>query len=318
MRKIEPVHRAFLFGNASRQLEVLGCGEGLEHRPVAGVEGGDQQRMACNERLAALREMSDQGHRGQPAGTSRHQVQLVGARDGADREDRLQGCAQVGLQTPIGGFWPRVLPADREDLKPLLDQVSQHAVLRLEIEGVVFVDLRRDQQDRPQMNVFGLRRKLNELELRVSEDDRAGCCRQGFADHVGAGLDLPRHPAVGLQIQRKVLQPLNRRSPATRFRALDRRRVQRQVGRRQRRLHLVDQKLYPQPVRCGDVLCIEPALHMQVPRQIELHQPAQNRAFAPERISEPAVARAGFEVDLLRLAQDVDGLSGKIRKMPCQ
>jgi hypothetical protein len=58
----------------------------------------------------------------------------------------------------------RVLPNNREQSETLFDDVLEKAAPRREVEGVVFVDDRRNDEDGPLPDLLCLRRVLQQLE----------------------------------------------------------------------------------------------------------------------------------------------------------
>ena len=83
-----------------------------------------------------------------PARAEAEQRRLVGAADPVRRVERLRDRLHVGVETPVGVPGVRVAPGDHEHLLPLLDEVLDQAAARGEIERVVLVDRRRDDQQR--------------------------------------------------------------------------------------------------------------------------------------------------------------------------
>ena len=81
-----------------------------------------------------------------------------------DRVARLEDRGGVGVEVEVALLVVRVAPGDHEHLLALADQVLDQAAPRGEVEHVVLVDRRRDEQQRDLAHLVGLRRVLDQLE----------------------------------------------------------------------------------------------------------------------------------------------------------
>src|SRR5258705_11093236 len=88
----------------------------------------------------------------------------------------------------------RVAPAYAEDLNSGLEQKAEHAVVGGEVEGVIFVDLRRRDDQRPFPDLGRRWRILDQLKQFVAEHDRARRGREVLGDLEGAGVYHRRMP----------------------------------------------------------------------------------------------------------------------------
>ena len=74
---------------------------------------------------------------------------IVAAGDVAHRVDGFVERGDVGIETPVAMLRGRIAPADTEGLNAALEQKSDHAFVRRQIHRVIFVDLRRGDDQRP-------------------------------------------------------------------------------------------------------------------------------------------------------------------------
>jgi len=122
--------------------------------------------------VADLGKVAQHRHRAQAAGAAADQTERPARGDFADDVGGLDHRADIGVEVPLGLRGGRIAPAQREHLQAALDQMTDHAVRRPQIERVVFVDLRRKDQHWAAADGIGERRVLDELELGVAIDDR--------------------------------------------------------------------------------------------------------------------------------------------------
>ena len=99
----------------------------------------------------------------------------------------------------------RVLPGDDEDREALLDQMADHAVLRLEVEDVVLVDPGRHDHDRHRVDRLGGRLVLDQLDQAVAVDHLARRHGHVAARREGRGID--HGETALLQVAQQVLRP---------------------------------------------------------------------------------------------------------------
>ena len=93
----------------------------------------------------------------------------------------------------------------QKTVMPLVDAPFDEGFFRREIEHVILVDPRRNDQQRPLEHGRGRRRELDELHELVLKNDLAGRRRQIAADgeHRGIGLADFQVPAAGFDILRE-------------------------------------------------------------------------------------------------------------------
>ena len=126
-----------------------------------------------------------------------------------DVQGGLERCQHARLRVVVPGRLLEgaagVAPGHHEDLQTLVQREADERVLRPQIEDVVLVDERRDDQQGPRVHVSSARRVLNELRHWILIDHRTRCDREVASDCEGA-LVAHLHAAaqrVGLE----VLQP---------------------------------------------------------------------------------------------------------------
>ena len=216
------------------------------------------------------------------------------ARDGGDGVARLEHGARVGVEVEVGVRLVGVAPGDEEDLHPLGDEVLDDTAPRREVEDVVLVDRRRDEEQRDLVHLLGRRLVLDQLEHVGAEHDRAGRDREVAADLELRGVDALRQPRRRCEVGGEAL------------RAAD------EVG-----APLVDDRLEDRGVRPGEVrrrervehvACGEARLALGLPvelgvgdhavdrvggRQVALQHSPQQPVVLPCRVAEAAVAPGG-------------------------
>ena len=186
----------------------------------------------------------------------------------------------------------RVEVADREDRAAVLDGPLDEAAAGREVHHVVLVDPGRAAQQRPGVDLLGLRRVLDELHELVAEHDLARGRGEVAAHLEAAGVDLAR-PAVVVD---QVVEEGHRALDDARARGVERPlqggRVQREEVRGRQR---VEREVEGELGLLGDVGLDGRGTHhvVGVPARRQVGQPhaVEQRVRAPRRVGEPAVLR---------------------------
>ena len=103
----------------------------------------------------------------------------------------------------------RIAPTQREHLEPAANQMADHAAFRPEVENVVLVDLRRDEQNRPAPDARRSRTILDQFELLVAIDHRTFRNPQITSDLIRIGPNLPGHAMIADQIRNPIVHARN-------------------------------------------------------------------------------------------------------------
>jgi hypothetical protein len=106
---------------------------------------------------------------GQAAGAGAHQVDLAGAGDRPAHIQRFFQRRHIGGQAPFTVTHIRIAPADHKGLQAVFQGVLHKAVGRAEIENVVLVDLRRDDQQGLGVLFFAHGLVLDQLQQLVAK-----------------------------------------------------------------------------------------------------------------------------------------------------
>ena len=289
------VHVAAARGLRDRGRGDVAAHEGARRAGARAVERAHEQRQARDVAERALRrEVPDGAGRDDPARARRVEVDRRLLRDRGDGVAGLQHRVRVGVEVEVGVLLVRVAPRDDEDLHPLADEVLDEAAPRREVEDVVLVDRRRDEQQRDLVDLLRRRPVLDELEdLRVEHDRARGGGE--VAPHLELrrvdALRQPRRPGdVGREAPRAADQV---RAALVDDRAQDGRVRQREVrgrdgvehvARREARLTL---RL---PVELG---VRDQAVDGLARRQVALHHPAEQPVLLPGGVREAAVVPRG-------------------------
>ena len=116
------------------------------------------------------------------AGAQADRADLLAAGDLADRVGGVQQRLRVGVEVPVGVLGGGVAPARDEHLQSLADGVLDEAAVLGEVEDVVPVDDRPDDQQRHGAHRRRRGRVLDDLEDLVAEHDLAGRRADVLAD----------------------------------------------------------------------------------------------------------------------------------------
>jgi hypothetical protein len=186
----------------------------------------------------------------------------------------------------------RIAPADAEHLNAVVEQEADHAFVGRQIQCVIFVDLRRGDDQRPLSHIRRRRCVLYQLQQFVAEHHPARRGRQAFADLEGALIDHRRHAAILGEIVEVVLQPGPHALAAAVHEFTHRRRIgQHGIGRR----HRIDQdfrdQMRPRLVDVAQACLVDKATDGIAPGQIGLEHPAMHRTLFPGGVGKPFVAR---------------------------
>ncbi len=249
--------------------------------------------------LLPCREMTEQRRHRHGAGTGAVQVHVVRARDLAYGVDRLEQRCDVGVHVPIALRRGGIAPARDEGLEAVVQHVFDDAPARGNVEDVELVDLRRDDQLRPDVDLRGRRRVLDQLQHFVAKHDAAPRQADVPADLEGPLVHLRRHAAVLDQVPQHVAQPAQQARAAAVDHLLQGRWIARQrIGGG----HRLGQHGHREPrARLVAVVhrrLVDEATECLSPGQVTLEQPAIERVGLPCRIGEALVALADLQLGL--------------------
>ena len=183
----------------------------------------------------------------------------------------------------------RVAPRDAEHLVALADEVLDQAAAGCQVDDVVLVDRRRDDQQRRRVDLRRGRLVLDQLEHVGVQDDRALADREVAADLEPAGVDHRGQPAAD-----GVARELRAAGDEVRAAAVDRlleglRVREWEVRRRGRVQQVLEHEAGAQvgpPVELG-VLDEPPGGPAH--GEVRLHQPVEHPAVLPRAVAEAAV-----------------------------
>src|SRR5258708_19506671 len=105
------------------------------------------------------------------AGAYAEHVAIRAARNFARRLHRFLASVDVLVESPLAIARSRISPADCEQRDTVFDRILEEAAPRREVHDVELVDLRRNDDQRPFVNLFGRARLLYQLEERASLHD---------------------------------------------------------------------------------------------------------------------------------------------------
>jgi hypothetical protein len=165
-------------------------------RPRPGlVEHGHRQAEPGDPVLAANRGQVGQGHGGQDSARAQSQQRRpVGPADPPSRLQRVQDRLPVGVGVPVAVAGVGIAPGDDENLLAAVDQVLDQAASWGEVDDVVLVDRRRDDQQWHPADPWRPRPVLEQLEDGRAQHDRPGGDGQVGAHLEGVGGHHGRDP----------------------------------------------------------------------------------------------------------------------------
>jgi hypothetical protein len=207
----------------------------------------------------------------------------------------------------------RIDPGDHEDREALLDRVLDEAVLRLQVQDVIFVDPRGYDEQRPPVDLLGCRRVLDQLHQIGLEDDLAGSEGQIPTDREGVVVGhLDRELALA---PGEIVEQIVEAAQEVLAAGLDRRPQHLGIGRdevggrhRIDELAGIEVDLLPALV----VEAIELVDRVDQPtrgHKIGLLDEVEQRVIVPGRVAEPAIALLRLGNRLRRLAQQAPASS---------
>ena len=194
----------------------------------------------------------------------------------------------------MGLLLVRVAPRDHEDLHPLADEVLDEAAPRREVEDVVLVDRRRDEEQRDLVDLLRRRLVLDELEDLRAEHDRARGGGDVAADLELRGVDALRQSRRPGDVGREAPRAADQvRAALVDDRAQDGRIGEREVAGRDGVEHVARREArltLRLPVELG---VRDQAVDGLARRQVALHHPAEQPVLLPGGVREAAVALRG-------------------------
>ncbi len=195
----------------------------------------------------------------------------------------------VGVEVEVALLFHGVAPGDREDLLALTHEELHHAPVRCEIEDVVLVDRRRDEQQRHSTHRLGLRVVLDELEDIRAQHHASGCRREVAADLESACVDGGRQPRRARHVSDEIAHSVDQVRATAIDRLLEHRRVGQQEVCRSQTVDEIGSR-EPHLTFCPPV---DPSIADEIvngapDREIALQEPAED-PVVPRRIGEPPV-----------------------------
>ena len=268
---VSAFQNAVLIGHAPGGLDRTLVGKQRDLCLDAGVQHADQQGEGVYLLFLQRSVVAQQGRCGNAAGAGAEHAQILAAGDFQDDVDGFLQRFDIGRQAPFTLGLGRVAPAHHKGLHVIGNQIAGQTLFRRKIEYVELVDLRRHDKNRPFVDLFGQGLVLDQFQHFVAEHHRALGHRQVLAHFEGIHVDLAGHAAVVGDVLRHMGQTVEN-ALATGFEeALDRRRIERSVGRR----HRFGQQRYHE-LGAGHVLSRQigggdPLIQFRTPGQVALH-----------------------------------------------
>jgi hypothetical protein len=217
----------------------------------------------------------------------------MGLLDVCDLQHRVEGVEDglgVGVDAPGPVAGVGVAPRDDEHLLALGHQVLDQAAARSEVDGVVLVDHRRDDQQRHGPDPVGLGRVLDQLEHGGAMDHCAGGDGEGLAHLEGRRLDHGGYPGCGRHVPGQVGGAPQEAGPAGVDGGLPGHRAEDRVVARGGRVdQVVDQEPDPQVVAEVEVGVGDDRLGGLGGGEIGLKHAVQHRVARPGRVAEAPV-----------------------------
>ena len=239
---------------------------------------------------AAASERREIGRRGDASGTGPHHRDIVASGYLASDVDSFIKRCDIGIESPFAMRRGGIAPADAEHLNAAVEQEADHAFVRRQIQCVIFVDLRRRNDQRPLSHIRRRRRILYQLQQFVAEDHSARRGRERLANLEGGSIHHRRHAAVFREIIEIVLQSRPQASAAGIDEFAHRRRVgQHCIGRS----YGIDQdfrhQMRPCLVDLAQARFVDQTADGIAPGEIGLEQSTVNRALLPAGVGEAPV-----------------------------
>ena len=195
-----------VFGrSAHRPLGPLAVEEGHRRRAAVIVENRDRDCQRGEQSLTPdcgeIRRGEERQH---SSAAQAEQVARVGSADGGDGIEHLHDADHVLVEPDVSVAGVRIDPGRDEDLAPGVEFRAGNRLLRFEVEQVVLVDRRRDDEERDRVDLIGARLVLDELvDPGLAHDlSRGGgeVAPEFEGRLVDAGGQLGRRAQVGEQI----------------------------------------------------------------------------------------------------------------------
>jgi PucR-like helix-turn-helix protein len=204
---------------------------------------------------------------------------------------------RVRVEVEVTLFLLRVAPRDREHLLALSHVVLDHAPPGGEVQHVVLVDRRGDEQQRSLSHLIGRGLVLDQLEHVRAEHDRPGGDRDVAADLELADVDRRRQPRRGVQIVDEMTGAADEVAAAGIDHLLDHGRIgPGEVGRGQRVEHVPDREPRAPLGAPVDLGVGDQPVDGLADRQVTLEQPPEQPAALPGGVREPPVSLGGHEL----------------------
>ena len=230
------------------------------------------------------------------AGADSDHVGVVGAADGGDDAAGVVHGVGVAGQGPVPLGGGGVAPADGEALDAPADGVFDEAAAGGQVEEVVLVDRRGDDEERHRPDPFRLRRILDQFVHRVAVHDRPRGDGEVGTDRQDARPGHRGHRPVVAEVVEEVAGPRCQRSPSRRPCPFERGGVADQdVGGGQRLRDEADGEAGPFGGELADTGAVHHPVQGRPPGQVLLgHEPVWLAGEGP--VPEAAVGRRVFGV----------------------
>ena len=229
----------------------------------------------------------------------------------------------VGIHAPICVTSRGIAPGDREHLMPCLDQVLDHAATRCEVQRVVLVDRRGDEQHRLLVHLLGRCVVLQQLEHRRTVHHLPRRDGDVAAHRESARVDHARDPRSRGDISDERAGASDPGTPTGVDRLLQRRGGQRGVRRRHGIEDVVHDEAQPIDVAPRQVSVHQGLMSLLGHGQMRLYRSPVQRILRPRPVTEASVVlRRG---ELRDSDQDPNQFTGQLRaadrrqpRSPCQ
>jgi hypothetical protein len=226
-----------------------------------------------------------------PPRAGRRQIDLGGPGDGGDCIACLRHGVGVSVEVEVTLGLVRVAPRDREHLLTLRDVMFDHAPAGREIEDVVLVDRRRDEQEGDFSYLHGRGLVMDELEHLGAQYDRPGRDRQVAAHLELAGVNRGRQPRRPREVVDQAPGAPHEVAPAGVDRLLEHRGVRPgEVGWGEGVEHVPSRQSGPPLGSPVDPRVRDQPVDGLTDCQVALEQPPEQPVVLPGRVGEAPVA----------------------------
>ncbi len=228
---------------------------------------------------------------------------------------RLDDRRAVGVEVPRGVPRVGVAPGDDVDLQAAAHQVLDHGALLGEVDDVVLVDRRRDDQQRDLLHLRSLRGVLDELEDVRAQHDLARGHRQVLADLERIRLDHRGHARSRREVAHQPSPALHEVAAAGVERALEHLGVdERVVGRRQRLHEVLGDEAHPLRVAPVEIGVVDEPAHRLTAGQVSLEGAPVEGVLRPRLVGPATVL--GRRRHLGATETDLRQLGSEARRTP--